>query len=125
MNRRRSIQISSHICDNPSMEVSVDHAGSEAVVRLSGKLVAGTTDVLYQEVRRLIPDSKKIVLDLSDLAYMDSIGLGTVIRLYVSAKSAGCDLQLINLSKRIRELLGVTNLLSVFTICGEHTIRMP
>lgn len=107
------------------MEVSVDHAGSEAVVRLSGKLVAGTTDVLYQEVRRLIPDSKKIVLDLSDLAYMDSIGLGTVIRLYVSAKSAGCDLQLINLSKRIRELLGVTNLLSVFTICGEHTIRMP
>jgi anti-sigma B factor antagonist len=92
---------------------------------LSGKLVAGTTDVLYQEVRRLIPDSKKIVLDLSDLAYMDSMGLGTVIRLYVSAKSAGCDLQLINLSKRIRELLGVTNLLSVFTICGEHTIRMP
>jgi anti-anti-sigma factor len=56
---------------------------------------------------------------------MDSMGLGTIIRLYVSAKSAGCDLQLINLSKRIRELLGLTNLLSVFSMCGEHTIRLP
>jgi len=113
------------MCDNPSMEVSVEHAGTEAVVRLSGKLVAGDTDAVYLQVRRLIPDCKKIVLDLTDLAYMDSMGLGTVIRLYVSAKSSGCDLELIHLSKRIRELLGVTNLLSVFTICGEHTIRMP
>ena len=107
------------------MEVSVDRAGNEAVVSLSGKLVAGGTEALYQEVRRLIPDCRKIVLDLSSLDYMDSMGLGTVIRLYVSARSAGCDLELIHLSKRIRELLGVTNLLSVFTICGEHTIRMP
>ena len=95
------------------------------MVRLSGKLVAGNTDEVYQEVRRLIPVSKKIVLDLRDLAYMDSMGLGTIIRLYVSAKSAGCDLELIHLSKRIRELLGLTNLLSVFSMCGEHTIRMP
>jgi len=113
------------ICDNPSMEVSVEQAGSEAVVRLSGKLVAGSTDAVYEEVRRLIPVSKKIVLDLTDLSYMDSMGLGTLIRLYVSATSSGCDLELVNLSKRIRELLGLTNLLSVFTICGEHTIRMP
>lgn len=107
------------------MEVSVVQTGSEAVVRLSGKLVAGDTDVVYQEVRKLIPVSQKIVLDLTDLAYMDSMGLGTIIRLYVSAKSAGCDLELIHLSKRIRELLGLTNLLSVFSMCGEHTIRMP
>lgn len=107
------------------MEVSVEHSGDEAAVRLNGKLVAGDTEDVYQEVRRLIPDCRKIVLDLTDVAYMDSMGLGTIIRLYVSAKSAGCDLELINLSKRIRELLGMTNLLSVFTICGEHTIRMP
>lgn len=107
------------------MEVSVVQTGSEAVVRLSGKLVAGDTEGVYQQVRELIPVSKKIVLDLTDLAYMDSMGLGTIIRLYVSAKSAGCDLELIHLSKRIRELLGLTNLLSVFSMCGEHTIRMP
>lgn len=112
------------MCDNPTMEVSVEQTGSEAVVRLSGKLVAGGTEDVYQEVRKLIPVSKKIVLDLTDLAYMDSMGLGTIIRLYVSAKSAGCELELIHLSKRIRELLGMTNLLSVFSMCGEHPIRM-
>jgi anti-sigma B factor antagonist len=55
---------------------------------------------------------------------MDSTGLGTVVRLYVSAKSAGYSLELINLGKRIRQLLGVTNLFSVFTVIGEHNIRM-
>jgi anti-anti-sigma regulatory factor len=48
-----------------------------------------------------------------------------LVRLYVSAKSAGCELELINLGKRIRELLGVTHLLSVFAICGEQGIKMP
>ncbi|MGA2148547.1 MAG: STAS domain-containing protein [Bryobacteraceae bacterium] len=64
------------------------------------------------------------MLDLTDLTHMDSMGLGTVVRLYVSARSAGCDLELINIGKRIRQVLGVTNLLSVFTIIGENGIRV-
>jgi anti-anti-sigma factor len=55
---------------------------------------------------------------------MDSAGLGTVVRLYVSAKSAGCSLELINLGPRIRQLLGLTHLLSVLTVIGQHDIRM-
>jgi len=106
------------------LTLDVDRTGNAAVVRCSGKLVAGVNDLLYHEVSQLIPGSKRIVLDLTDLTHMDSTGLGTVVRLYVSAKSAGCDLELINLGKRIRQLLGVTNLLSVFTIIGEHSIRM-
>jgi anti-sigma B factor antagonist len=106
------------------LTLDVDRTGNAAVVRCSGKLVAGVNDLLYHEVSQLIPGSKRIVLDLTDLTHMDSTGLGTVVRLYVSAKSAGCDLELINLGKRIRQLLGVTNLLSVFTIIGEHNIRM-
>jgi len=106
------------------LTLDVDRTGNAAVVRCSGKLVAGVNDLLYHEVSQLIPGSKRIVLDLTDLTHMDSTGLGTVVRLYVSAKSAGCDLELINLGKRIRQLLGVTNLLSVFTIIGEHNIRI-
>ncbi len=106
------------------LTLDVDRTGNAAVVRCSGKLVAGVNDLLYLEVSQLIPGSKRIVLDLTDLTHMDSAGLGTVVRLYVSAKSAGCDLELINLGKRIRQLLGVTNLLSVFAIIGEHDIRM-
>jgi anti-anti-sigma factor len=53
---------------------------------------------------------------------MDSMGLGSVVRLYVSCKSAGSELQLINLGPRIRQLLGMTHLLAAFTIVGENNI---
>ena len=107
------------------LTLHVERDGNAALVRCGGKLVAGVNDLLYVKVSKLIPESKRIVLDLTDLVLMDSTGLGTVVRLYVSAKSAGCDLQLINLGKRIRQLLGVTNLLTVFTVVGEHNVRMP
>ncbi|MGA3203280.1 MAG: STAS domain-containing protein [Bryobacteraceae bacterium] len=107
------------------LSVDIEREGTTAVVKCAGKLVAGVSDFLYTEVSRVIPDSRRIVIDLTDLTHMDSMGLGTIVRLYVSARSAGCDLELINLGKRVRELLGVTNLLSVFTVCGEGRLRVP
>jgi anti-anti-sigma factor len=106
------------------LTLDVHRTGSVAVVRCSGRLVSGVNDLLTHEICQLIPCSKRIVLDLTDLTHMDSSGLGTVVRLYVSAKSAGCALELINFGPRIRQLLGVTNLLSVFTTICEHDIRM-
>jgi anti-anti-sigma factor len=55
---------------------------------------------------------------------MDSSGLGAIIAVYVSAKNARCELQLINVSKKIRDLLGMTKLLSVFEIAGQYNARM-
>ena len=107
------------------LSVDIEREGSTAMVRCGGKLVAGVNEFLYTEVSRVIPECKRIVLDLSALAYMDSMGLGTIIRLYVSARSAGCELELVNFGERIRQLLGMTNLLSVFTVCGEHHVRIP
>ncbi len=95
------------------------------VVRCTGKLTAGVTGLLHAEIKRLIPQTRRIVLDLTDLAQMDSLGLGTVVSLYVSARAAGSNLELVNLSKRVRQLLSITNLLSLFEVCGEHTIRIP
>src|SRR5271157_3208401 len=106
------------------LTVAVERSADEAIVRCSGKLVAGVSDRLYVEVRQLIPGSKRIVLDFTDLTHMDSMGLGTLVRLYVSAKSAGCVLELMNVGPSVRQLLGVTHLLSVFAIIGEHNIRM-
>jgi anti-sigma B factor antagonist len=102
---------------------AVDRTGETVAVRCSGRLVAGTNDRLYREVSQLIPGSKRIVLDLTDLTHMDSTGLGKLVRLYVSAKSAGCVLQLYNIGKPIRQLLGVTHLLSVFEVIGNSNIR--
>ncbi|MFY9939278.1 MAG: STAS domain-containing protein [Silvibacterium sp.] len=106
------------------LTIDIDRAGNSAVVRCHGKLMAGVSDILYIRVRQLIPDTKRIVLDLSDLTRMDSTGLGTLVRLYVSARSAGCTLQLVNLGAQVRQLLGTTNLLEVFTVVGEHGIKI-
>lgn len=108
-----------------SLSLQIHGTADEAIVKCSGKLVAGVTDTLYREVRQLIGAHPRVVLDLTDLTMMDSMGLGAIVRLYVSAKSAGSKLELINLSKRVRELLGITNLLSVFELCGDRTARMP
>jgi anti-sigma B factor antagonist len=110
----------SHEAAASLLALDIERAGNVAVVRCHGKLVAGVSDILYAEVSQLIPDAKRIVLDLTDLTQMDSMGVGAIVRLYVSAKAAGCDLELINLGKRIRQLLGVTNLLSVFTAIGGN-----
>jgi len=103
------------------LSVSVEREGTTAVVRLRGKLLAGMGGQLCAKVSPLIPDCKRIVLDLGEVAYMDSMGLGTMVRLYVSCKAAGCTLELTHLGKRVKELLGMTHLLGVFTVIGEHS----
>src|SRR5271154_5167309 len=87
-----------------------------AIVRCHGQLVSGLTDILYSRVHPMIQANKRIVLDLSDITWMDSMGLGTLVGLYTSAKGAGCELQLLKIGKRVRELLGLTHLLDVFSI---------
>ncbi len=102
------------------LTLDVEREGETAIVICHGRLVAGVSGALYAKVCQLLPDSKRIVLDLRDVAYMDSTGLGTLVRIYVSTKTAGCKLELIHLGKRVRELLSMTNLLSVFTVIGEQ-----
>ena len=101
-----------------------ERKGDAMIVHCRGKLVAGVTDVLTNHVKKLIPDNKRIILDLTDLTHMDSMGIGAVARLYVSATSAGGSLQLINLAPRIRQLLGITNLLSVLCDMCEKGISV-
>ena len=102
-----------------------DATSSFTRVRCSGKLVTTSTGILQTEVRSLLPGAKRIVLDLTDLGYMDSSGLGSIIGLYVSVKSAGGRLEVINLSARVRQLFSITNVLSLFEVCGEQNIRIP
>ncbi len=106
------------------LTLDVVRTGHAIVVHCNGKLVAGVNDVLYLEVSKLLPATRRIVLDLNNLTRVDSMGLGTLVRLYVSARSAGCGLELINLGKPIRLLLGTTGLMKVFAVLGESGVRM-
>jgi anti-sigma B factor antagonist len=103
---------------------AVEHRADSVVVRCRGKLVSGVNDRFYSEVSQLIPGRKRMVLDFAELTHMDSSGIGTLVRLYVSAKSAGCVLELTNIGKPVRQLLGVTHLLETFAVIGENSIRM-
>jgi anti-sigma B factor antagonist len=109
---------------SPPLTLDVVHAGDTIVVRCNGRLVAGVNDHLYSRVSQLMPETKRIVLDLTNLTRVDSMGLGTLVRLYVSARSAHCEFELINLGKQVRQLLGTTGLMSVFVIVGEHGIKL-
>lgn len=94
-----------------------------AVVVCHGRLVAGTEDGFYATVRALMPENKRIVLDLADLEHTDSRGLGTLVRLYVAGKSVGTSVELMHLSKQVRHLLGITHLFDVFTVIGGSGIK--
>jgi anti-anti-sigma factor len=108
----------------PYLTLTIENKRETVIVVCHGKLLAGHTDLLYRPVSELIPDHKHIILDLAELTQMDSMGLGTLVRLYVSAKSKGSTIELRNLGKKVRELLILTNLLPVFSIVGEHKIWM-
>jgi len=105
------------------LALAIDRMGEVVVVRCSGRLVAGTSGRLG-EIRELIPGPKRILLDFAELTHMDSTGIGALVRLYVSAKGAGCSLEVINMGKSVRQLLGITHLLSMLESVGEHNIRM-
>ncbi len=104
--------------------LEVDQNGDQAIIRCHGRLVSGVGHILYNQVGQLLPQTKHIVLDLGGLSHMDSMGLGALVRIYVSTRSAGCTLVLVHLGKRIRDLLGVAGLLNVFSVVGEHGVPM-
>jgi anti-anti-sigma factor len=87
---------------------------NEIVVRCTGRINSGTTGKLQSTVRSLLPETNRLVLDLSDVNHMDSSGLGTIVGLYVSAKRQSCELKLINLNQRLKELFRITKLGKIF-----------
>ena len=104
--------------------IEIEDRGTTALVCCHGKLLAGYTDLLYLPVSQLLPTHQRVILDLSDLTHMDSMGLGALVRIYVGAQTKGCSRELRNLGQKIRDLLILTNLLPAFTITGERNIRM-
>jgi len=102
----------------------IERDGDTAVVRCHGRLVAGTCEELYEEVKQLLPQAKVVVVDLAELAYVDSRGLGTLVRLHTSARRLGCEFKLLHLGKQLRNVLKLTNLLTVFGQVEDHGITI-
>ena len=98
------------------MQIEERNVGDVVVLDLKGKVTLGEGDELLKDkVNSLVNQGhKKIVLNLADVPYIDSAGLGEVVRTYTTVSRQGGSLKLLNLTKRITDLLAITKLLTVF-----------
>lgn len=78
-----------------------------------GPIIQRTSSLFKSEVKSLAREHKSVRANLSEVDFVDSAGLGDVLTAYISAKSVGCDLKLINVNPRVRDLLDITSLTSV------------
>jgi len=98
------------------MQISERAIGDVIVVDLEGKITLGEGDeMLKDKVNSLINQGyRKIVLNLAEVPYLDSAGLGEVVRAYTTVSRQSGSLKLLSLTKRITDLLSITKLLTVF-----------
>jgi anti-sigma B factor antagonist len=98
------------------MQIDERAAGDVIILDLKGRMTLGEGDELLKDkINSLVLQGRKqIVLNLADVPYIDSAGLGEVVRTYTTVKRQGGSLKLLNLTKRITDLLAITKLLTVF-----------
>jgi anti-sigma B factor antagonist len=98
------------------MEIEERVVNSVTILDLKGKLILGEGDELLRDkVNSLVHQGRKnILLNLEGVPYIDSAGLGEVVRTYTTVSRQGGRLKLLHLTKRIQDLLSITKLLTVF-----------
>jgi anti-anti-sigma factor len=111
--------------DQNELTLDVEVVADVATVRCTGRLTLTSAGRLRHEVKRLLSPARVVIIDLTSLTMMDSVGLGTIASLYASARNAGRDLHVVNIGPRIREIFSVTRLLSLFEPVGDANIRFP
>jgi anti-sigma B factor antagonist len=98
------------------MQIDERVVGDVTILDLKGKMTLGEGDELLKErINTLVGQGKKkLVLNLEAVPYIDSAGLGEIVRTYTTVSRQGGKLKLLNLTKRIQDLLSITKLLTVF-----------
>ncbi len=98
------------------MEIAERKVSDVTILDLSGKMTLGEGDeMLKQAINTLLAaGTKKLILNLGNVPYIDSAGLGEVVRTHTTVSRQGGSLKLLNLTKRIEDLLSITKLLTVF-----------
>jgi anti-sigma B factor antagonist len=99
-----------------SVNLTTHKNGDVIIVDASGRLTLGEgTSSLRMRVRELVEGgSRSIVLNLADVTYIDSSGIGELVAGYTTVTTAGGQLKLLNLAKRVHELLNITKLYTIF-----------
>ncbi len=98
------------------MNISERVVEGVSILDLSGKIVLGEGDIQIKDrIRDLLADGqRRILLNLADVGYIDSAGLGAIISCYTTSKREGGQLKLVHLTKKVQDLLAITKLITVF-----------
>jgi anti-sigma B factor antagonist len=100
---------------NLKMETRV--AGGVTIVTCSGRIQFGEeAAALRENLKQTLASTRRLVLNLSGITYIDSGGLGTLVGVYSSARAAGADIKLTGIGSRLRDTLQITKLVTVFEV---------
>src|SRR6478609_11038453 len=103
--------------DQMNLKIETRVADGVTIVSCQGRIVFGEEATeLRETLKRLLTSTRQIVLNLSGVTYIDSGGLGTLVGVYSSARSGGADVKLTGLGQRLRDVLQITKLATVFEV---------
>jgi len=105
-----------------SMKTSTRQVDGVTIVDCSGRITLGEGSVILRDTVRdlLAKGHKKILLNLGDVNYIDSSGIGELVSAYTTVKNQGGELKLLNLTKKVHDLLQITKLYTVFDVKDDE-----
>lgn len=105
-----------------TMKASTRQLDGVTIVDLSGRITLGEGSVVLRDsIRDLVgAGSKKILLNLGEVTYIDSSGIGELVSAFTSVRNQGGELKLLNLTKKVHDLLQITKLYTVFDIKDDE-----
>jgi len=108
------------------MKIEMRTIGDVRILDCSGKITLGEgTMTVRNTVLDILKDGgKKIIVNLADVNYIDSSGIGELVRTYITVSSGGGQLKLLSLTKKIQELLQITKLLTVFQVYDSESAAL-
>ena len=101
-----------------SMKASTRQVDGVTIVDLSGRITLGEGSVVLRDTIKdlLGKGQKKILLNLGDVSYIDSSGIGELVSAFTTVRNQGGELKLLNLTKKVHDLLQITKLYTVFDV---------
>jgi len=105
-----------------TMKASSRQVDGVTIVDLSGRITLGEGSVVLRDTVKELSNQgqKKILLNLGDVTYIDSSGIGELVSAFTSIRNAGGELKLLNLTKKVHDLLQITKLYTVFDIQDDE-----
>lgn len=106
-------------------QVQTRDAGDVTILEIRGRVTLGEgASLLREAIRHSLNHSSKVLIDLAEVTYIDSTGLGEMVGGWVSARNRGAEMKLLHIKSQIKDLLQVTKLLTVFECFEDEEVAL-